>query len=217
MQDTIHHKQLRSALVETLKQKGITDENVLQAISKVPRHLFVDIPVSLKQLYEDAPVAIGEGQTISQPFTVAVQTSLLDIHPMEKILEIGTGSGYQAAVLFEAGAQVFTIERQEKLYKTTKRRLHKLGYSAINMVFGDGTYGITEYAPYDKIIVTAGANEIPHNLLNQLKTGGVMVIPVAEKMLRITKLENDLQIEEHGNFRFVPFLPGTIQESGKNN
>lgn len=217
MEDTIHHKQLRSALVDNLRHQGITNENVLLAIGKVPRHLFVDLPVPLKQLYADEPVSIGEGQTISQPYTVAVQTSLLNISSKDKILEIGTGSGYQAAVLFEAGAQVYTIERQEKLYRHTKRRLNKLGYSSIHMVFGDGTNGIQEFAPYDKIIVTAGATEIPHTLLHQLKTGGIMVVPVADKMLRITKLENELQIEEHGNFRFVPFLPGTAADPGTSN
>ena len=198
----------RRALVEELKKKGITDENVLRAIENVPRHLFFN-PALTEKAYEDKAFPIDAGQTISQPYTVAFQSQLLEVKPGEKILEIGTGSGYQCAVLLELGAKVYTIERQEKLFNQAFKRLHELNYRP-TMKFGDGYKGWASYAPFKKIIITASAPEAPQELKQQLDIGGVMVVPVGEKMLRIRRTsETEYSTEELGNFLFVPMLEGT--------
>jgi protein-L-isoaspartate(D-aspartate) O-methyltransferase len=216
MEDTIHHKQLRANLITTIRSKGITNDKVLAAISKVPRHLFLTRQEQEPEAYKDIPLDIGQGQTISQPFTVAYQTQLLDLHEREKVLEIGTGSGYQAAVLFELGAEVYTIERQKKLYSATKLKLSQLGYAQIHMFYGDGNKGLAEHAPFDKVIVTAAAPGIPAMLVDQLRIGGVMVIPVdgqIQKMLRVTRTSaTETNIQEFDDFRFVPLLEGTVEE-----
>ncbi len=206
--DLAKHKGQRSKLVRILIDKGIRDEKVLKAISRIPRHVFLDSSFE-EFAYQDKPFPIGAGQTISQPYTVAFQTELLQLQKGEKVLEVGTGSGYQAAVLAEIGAKVYTIERQKELFDKTKVLLERLGYK-INMKFGDGYQGMPSYAPYDKIIVTAGAPELPQELVKQLKVGGRMVIPLGEgsqKMKLILKnSETDIVIEDHGDFRFVPML-----------
>ena len=206
--DTYKTKGLRKALVEGIKAKGITSLAVLSAIEKIPRHLFMDSSF-LASAYEDRPFAIDEGQTISQPYTVAVQTQLLQVKPKEKILEIGTGSGYQACVLLEMGAKVFTIERHRNLYMKAKDLMAKLQYNP-KCFYGDGYAGLPNFAPFDKIIVTCGAPNVPEPLKQQLKVGGIMVIPVGEdtqKMLVYTKLsDTEFSCEEHGDFRFVPML-----------
>jgi protein-L-isoaspartate(D-aspartate) O-methyltransferase len=201
---------MRKSLVEELKNKGISDENVLNAINAVPRHVFLDSSF-LNFAYQDKAFPIGSGQTISQPFTVAFQSSLLEIKKNMKVLEIGTGSGYQACVLAEMGAKVFSIERQRKLYTKTKAFLAEFPYR-IKMFLGDGNKGLPTYGPFDRIIITAAAPEIPQALVDQLKVGGMMVIPLCENeehqtMLRLTKQEDGtLKREEHGDFRFVPML-----------
>ena len=209
MLDSFKHKGLRKKLVENLSSKGITDKNVLDAISKIPRHLFID-NAFVHFAYEDKAFPIGEGQTISQPFTVAFQTQLLEIKPYEKVLEIGTGSGFQAAVLVLLDADVFTIERQKKLYNKTREFLPKIGYKC-KFIFGDGYKGLPNFSPFDKIIVTCGAPKIPELLLSQLKVGGKMVVPVGDgknqKMHLIKKKsEDDFHITTHGDFLFVPML-----------
>ena len=209
-EDNYRHKGLRRILVEELKNKGISNEDVLNAINKVPRHVFLDSSF-LDFAYQDKAFPIGSGQTISQPYTVAFQTSLLDIKKNLKVLEIGTGSGYQACVLAEMGARVFSIERQRKLYLKTKSFLSKFPYR-IKTFLGDGNKGLPTYGPFDRIIITAAAPEIPQTLIDQLKTGGIMVIPLCENehyqtMLKITKMEDgDLKKETFGDFRFVPML-----------
>jgi protein-L-isoaspartate(D-aspartate) O-methyltransferase len=206
--DTYKTKGLRKALVEGLKDKGITSLPVLSAIEKIPRHLFMDSSF-LQYAYQDRAFPIGEGQTISQPFTVATQSELLQVKPKEKILEIGTGSGYQASVLVELGAKVFTIERHRALFLKTKELLKDLKYNA-KCFYGDGYAGLPNFAPFDKIIVTCGAPFVPEALKEQLKVGGILVIPVGEddqKMQVYTKLsETEFSCEEHGDFRFVPML-----------
>lgn len=207
--DTFKHKGLRKKLVETLRQKGITDESVLEAINGVPRHLFLETAF-LELAYDDRAMPIGEGQTISQPFTVAFQSQLLELKKRDKVLEIGTGSGYQACVLEKLGAKVYSIERQRKLYDKTKKLLAAMGYK-INCYFGDGTLGLPSFAPFDKIIVTAGAPVVPQSLTDQLKPGGILVIPVGDEanqqMLRIRKLPDGSTInEEFDSFKFVPLL-----------
>jgi len=206
--DTYKTKGLRKALVEGLKNKGITSLPVLSAIEKIPRHLFMDSSF-LQYAYQDRAFPIGEGQTISQPFTVATQSELLQVKPKEKILEIGTGSGYQASVLVELGAKVFTIERHRALFLKTKELLKDLKYNA-KCFYGDGYAGLPNFAPFDKIIVTCGAPFVPEALKEQLKVGGILVIPVGEddqKMQVYTKLsETEFSCEEHGDFRFVPML-----------
>jgi len=206
--DTYKTKGLRKTLVEGLKNKGITSSSVLSAIEKIPRHLFIDSSF-LEFAYQDRPFPIGEGQTISQPFTVAKQTELLQVKPKEKILEIGTGSGYQASVLVELGAKVFTIERHRNLFLKTKELLKNLKYNA-KCFYGDGYAGLPNFAPFDKIIVTCGAPFVPEALKEQLKIGGIMVIPEGEdiqKMNVYTKLsETEFSCDEHGDFRFVPML-----------
>ena len=209
MIDSYKHKGLRRQLVETIKMKGISDENILSAIDKIPRHLFLDSTFQ-NHAYEDKPFPIGAGQTISQPYTVAFQTELLKVKKRDKILEVGTGSGYQACVLLELGAVVYTIERQKSLYQKTKLFLPSIGYNP-KFFYGDGYKGLPAYAPFDKIIVTAGAPHIPEMLLGQLKVGGIMVIPVGmadiQKMITVTKTEKgEVIIKEHGTFRFVPLL-----------
>lgn len=211
-EDTYRHKGLRKKLMETLRTKGITDEKVLNAINQLPRHFFLD-PAFVEVAYEDKAFQIGQGQTISQPFTVAYQSQLLELQPREKVLEIGTGSGYQACVLSILGARVFSIERQRQLYDKTSKLLDELGYPNIRTFYGDGFEGKPAYAPYDKVIVTAAAPEIPSKLLAQLRTGGQMVIPYGEGaeqvMLRLTKVsDNEIEQEAFENFRFVPMLKG---------
>jgi len=207
--DNYREKGARKRLVELLEKKGIEDKRVLQAIGKVPRHYFFD-ETFWNQAYKDIAFPIGEGQTISQPYTVAYQTELLHIKKGDKVLEIGTGSGYQACVLIELGAKVFTIERQEKLYERTRQVLPHIGYKA-HFFLGDGSVGIAQHAPYDKIIVTAGAPTVPDVLLKQLKPGGIMVIHVgdenAQKMITILKTgENDYEKIVLDTFRFVPLV-----------
>ena len=207
---------MRKSLVEELKNKGISDENVLNAINTVPRHVFLDSSF-LDFAYQDKAFPIGSGQTISQPFTVAFQSSLLEIKKNMKVLEIGTGSGYQACVLAEMGAKVFSIERQRKLYTKTKAFLAEFPYR-IKMFLGDGNKGLPTYGPFDRIIITAAAPEIPQALINQLKVGGMMVIPLSENencqtMLRLTKQEDgSMKREEYGDFRFVPMLKGVGED-----
>jgi protein-L-isoaspartate(D-aspartate) O-methyltransferase len=192
--DTYRHKGLRKELAVLLAKKGITDTRVLAAIERVPRHLFLgDDNIFDVKAYDDVAFPIGEGQTISQPYTVAYQSQLLEVLPKEQVLEIGTGSGYQAAVLAELGAKVFSIERQRKLYDRTRTILNELGYKGVKMFFGDGFEGLETFAPFDKIIITAAAPHVPEKLLTQLMLGGQMVLPLeidgATKMVRITRLE----------------------------
>lgn len=215
-EDNYRHKGMRKILVEELKSKGISDENVLNAINAVPRHVFLDSSF-LNFAYQDKAFPIGSGQTISQPFTVAFQSSLLEIKKNMKVLEIGTGSGYQACILAEMGAKVFSIERQRKLYTKTKAFLAEFPYR-IKMFLGDGNKGLPTYGPFDRIIITAAAPEIPQTLVDQLKVGGMMVIPLCENeehqtMLRLTKQEDGtLKREEFGVFRFVPMLKGVGED-----
>lgn len=214
--DSYRHKGLRKKLVKKLREKGIKDDRILNAIGTIPRHRFID-PAFDDWAYKDVAFPIGSGQTISQPYTVAYQTQLLDIRGKEKVLEIGTGSGYQACVLAELGVKVYTIERQEKLFKKTYDLLIELGYQRIRTLLGDGYKGAPKFAPFDRILVTAGATEIPQALLDQLKPGGILVIPVGEgetqKMLKVTKDKNGIITEEEfGRFSFVPFLPGVARK-----
>ena len=209
-EDNYRHKGMRRNLVEELRRKGISDECVLKAINNVPRHVFLDSSF-LEFAYQDKAFPIGSGQTISQPFTVAFQTSLLELEKNMKVLEIGTGSGYQACVLAEMGAKVFSIERQRNLYTKTKAFLAEFPYR-IKTFLGDGNKGLPTYSPFDRVIITAAAPEIPQNLVDQLKVGGMMVIPLCENddhqtMLRLTKLEDgSLARETFGDFKFVPML-----------
>jgi protein-L-isoaspartate(D-aspartate) O-methyltransferase len=209
LKDTNKHQGLRNQLVKQLEDKGITDKNVLEAISKVPRHLFLDSSFE-NFAYQDKAFPIGADQTISQPFTVAFQTQLLDIKKGDKVLEIGTGSGYQTAVLCLLGASVYTIERQNKLFKKAQLLLPKLGYNPKKFVFGDGYKGLSDAAPFDSIIVTAGAPFIPQPLMAQLKIGGRLVIPVGENeqimTLLVRKNEKQFEKQEFGDFKFVPLL-----------
>ncbi len=210
MEDSYRHRGLRKKLVESIREKGIVDKAVLAAIEKIPRHFFLDSSF-LEFAYQDKPFPIGSGQTISQPFTVAFQSELLAVKRGMKVLEIGTGSGYQACVLAEMGAKVFSIERQRKLFIRTKQFLQTLPYK-VNLFLGDGNEGVAAYAPYDRILITAAAPEIPEKLLEQLKPGGMIVIPHGaddiQQMLRIIKNDDgSTTTEEHGAFRFVPLLP----------
>lgn len=212
MEDTFRHKGLRKKLVETVKKKGIKDKKILEAINKVPRHLFMDTGF-INFAYKDQAFPIGEGQTISQPYTVACQTQLLDIQRHEKILEIGTGSGYQAAILLELGARVYTIERHRELFLKVQTLLPGLGYRP-NFFYGDGFKGLPSFAPFDKILITAAATYVPEELLKQLNVGGRMVVPVGgvgyqEMTLIIKKGENDYERSNHGGFVFVPMVSGT--------
>lgn len=209
MKDTLKHQGLRNKLVELLKQKGITDKLVLASISKIPRHFFLDSSF-LDHAYQDKAFPIGSDQTISQPYTVAYQSQLLQIKKGDKVLEIGTGSGYQTAVLCELGAEVYSIERQNELFKRTFKFLPKLGYRPKKLIFGDGYKGYVEAAPYAAIIVTAGAPYVPKPLLKQLAIGGRLVIPVgdSEQIMQVFTRINEKQYakEELGNFKFVPLL-----------
>jgi protein-L-isoaspartate(D-aspartate) O-methyltransferase len=211
-EDTYRHKGLRMKLVDQLKRKGISDERLLQAMTYVPRHFFLD-PGFDKVAYEDRAFPISEGQTISQPYTVAYQTQLLEVKPYEKVLEIGTGSGYQSIVLAEMTAQVFTIERQKKLFDEHRNFVLRNKYPNVKYFYGDGYEGLPTYAPFDKIIVTAAAPYVPPRLTEQLKYGGKMVIPVGEghvqRMMRLTKMEDGSFLEEvFDNFSFVPMVEG---------
>jgi protein-L-isoaspartate(D-aspartate) O-methyltransferase len=209
MKDTFTHKGMRNKLVKTLKIKGITDKNVLDAISSIPRHWFMDSGF-IDHAYVDKAFPIGAYQTISQPYTVARQTELLEVEKGDKVLEIGTGSGYQCAVLLEMGAKVYTIERQNELFKKTSLFLPKIGYRPKKMVFGDGHKGLPELAPFDGIVVTAGAQMVPEALLAQLKVGGRLVIPLGKRSQVMTvftrKSETDFEKKEYGEYRFVPLL-----------
>jgi protein-L-isoaspartate(D-aspartate) O-methyltransferase len=209
MIDSYKHKGLRKQLVEIIRRKGIRDENVLKAIENIPRHFFLDSTFQ-NHAYDDKPFPIGSGQTISQPYTVAFQSELLEIKKRDKVLEVGTGSGYQACVLLELGAIVYTIERQKSLYMKTKSFLPTINYQP-KMFYGDGYKGLPAYAPFEKIIVTAGAPEVPLLLIQQLKPGGRMVIPVGasdvQHMILIEKKpDGSLKQTDHGTFRFVPLL-----------
>lgn len=209
MLDDYKHQGMRRQLVTLLKEKGITNTEVLDAIGKIPRHTFMDSQFD-HFAYKDMAFKIGAGQTISQPYTVAVQSSLLEISRGMKVLEIGTGSGYQAAVLMEMGVKLFSIERQRLLHDTSKKLLEKLGYKP-KLFFGDGFAGQPAFAPFDRIIVTCGAPGIPEKLVEQLKPGGRMVIPVGEGETQIMKLvlkdaDGNVTVEDHGMFKFVPML-----------
>lgn len=209
MVDSYKHKGLRKQLVETIRKKGIEDINVLNAIENVPRHFFFDSSF-LNFAYEDKAFPIGSGQTISQPYTVAFQTELLELKKGDKVLEIGTGSGYQACILAEMGAKVFSIERQRVLFDKATTFIPQLGY-IVKLFYGDGYKGLPAFAPFDKILVTAGAPYIPDPLIQQLRTGGILVVPVGsgdiQIMTRIIKVsETEITRQEHGTFRFVPLL-----------
>lgn len=213
MQDTYRHRGLRQKLVQILKSKGIRDVNVLQTIGTIPRHFFLDRAFDT-WAYKDLAFPIDAGQTISQPYTVAFQTQLLKINRGDKVLEIGTGSGYQASVLYKMGAKVYTIERQKRLFDKTSEVLPRMGLGGVRTLFGDGFVGAPRFAPYDKILITAAAPFFPQALFDQLKVGGYMVIPVGEgdiqKMKRITKVSPTQKREElFGTFSFVPMLAGT--------
>ena len=200
---------MRQQLVDTLIKKGITNEKVLKAIGKIPRHLFMDSGF-IDHAYVDKAFPIAADQTISQPYTVAFQSELLQIQPGHKVLEIGTGSGYQTAVLLELGAKVFSIERQQELFKKTSKFLPKIGYRAKKLIFGDGYKGLPEEAPFDSVIVTAGAPFVPKPLMSQIKIGGRLVIPVGDDVqimtLFIRKGAKEFEKHEFGEFRFVPLL-----------
>lgn len=212
IEDSLHHQGMRKRLAEEVARKGITDQKIITAIERIPRHLFMESSF-VKFAYKDQAFPIGAGQTISQPYTVAFQTQLLQVKPHSKILEVGTGSGYQAAVLLELGAQVFTIERQRELYLKVQQFLPSLGYHA-RFFFGDGYKGLPTYGPFDGIIVTAGAPYIPEELKLQLKIGGRLVIPVDyndhQKMILLTRVdETSFDQQNFGDFAFVPMLKGT--------
>jgi protein-L-isoaspartate(D-aspartate) O-methyltransferase len=210
MVDTFRHKGLRKQLADEIRRKGVSNDNVLAAIEKVPRHFFMDSSF-LEFAYQDKPFPIGSGQTISQPFTVAFQTSLLNIERGMRVLEIGTGSGYQACILAEIGAKVFSVERQRKLFIKTRDTLAGMPYK-VQVFLGDGYKGLPTYAPFDRVLITAAAPEIPQPLIDQLKPDGIIVIPYGsgedQEMLRITKQsDGSLITEKFGDFRFVPLLP----------
>lgn len=213
MKDNFRQQGKRHQLVKLLESKGINHPKVLKAIAAIPRHLFMDSSFE-DHAYQDKAFPIAAGQTISQPYTVAFQSQLLEVEPQQKVLEIGTGSGYQTAVLCELGAKVYTIERHQELYKKTSQFLRKLGYNPKYMSFGDGYKGLPDYAPFDQIIVTAGAPFIPKPLLAQLKVGGKLVIPVGEDpqiMNRLTRTSpTAFEKETFGEFRFVPLLENKV-------
>lgn len=208
IEDNYRQRGLRNKLVVKLRQKGIKDERILAAIGKVPRHVFFDEALLL-HAYEDKAFPIGEGQTISQPFTVAFQTEKLEIKPGDKVLEIGTGSGYQAAILLELGVKLYTIEYNRKLFERTRDFLPKLGYQPF-FIHGDGSKGLLPKSPFNKILVTAGAPVVPQALIDQLADDGILVIPVGDrekqKMIKITKRKNKVDKEEFEYFAFVPLL-----------
>ncbi len=212
IEDSYRHKGLRKKLVDIIRKKGITEEKILSAINTIPRHFFLDSAFD-EVAYEDKAFPIEEGQTISQPYTVAYQTQLLDVKPFEKILEVGTGSAYQACVLAQLGVQLFTIERQKKLFSYNQSFPLLKKYTTIKYFYGDGYEGLPTFAPFDKVLITAAAPNIPKKLLQQLKIGGMMVLPLGsgdvQQMMRITKLEMDSFKEElFDHFSFVPMLGG---------
>lgn len=211
-EDTYRHKGLRKKLVEAVRRKGITDEKVLHAIERIPRHFFLDSAFD-EVAYEDKAFPIAEKQTISQPYTVAYQTQLLEVKPFDKVLEIGTGSAYQASVLADMGAQVYTIERQKKLFENNKNFAFLKKYPNIKLFYGDGYEGLPTFAPFDKILITAAAPEIPGKLVEQMKTGGMMVIPVGTGDVQVMKRfikqqDSSLKEEVYDRFSFVPMLTG---------
>jgi protein-L-isoaspartate(D-aspartate) O-methyltransferase len=212
MQDTFRHQGLRKRLVLELKEQGIKDEKVLNAIAKIPRHFYIET-IFGDDAYENKPFPIGRGQTISNPYTVAYQTELLALNDGDKVLEIGTGSGYQSAVLAELNVYVYTIERHQPLSNKAKKVLDSFGYKNVHTFYGDGFKGLPEFAPFDKILITAAAPEIPKELLKQLKVNGVIVIPFGsgdtQQMIRIKRLENnEFEKETFSDFTFVPMLKG---------
>jgi len=211
-EDTYRHKGLRKKLVETIRKKGITDERVLEAIDRIPRHFFLDSAFD-EVAYQDKAFPIAERQTISQPYTVAYQTQLLEVKPFDKVLEIGTGSAYQASVLAELGAQVYTIERQKKLFEYNKKFEYIRKYPNIKFFYGDGYEGLPTFAPFDKVVITAAAPDIPQKLISQMKTGGMMVIPVGSGEVQVMKrlikqADGTLKEEIYDRFSFVPMLGG---------
>ena len=215
-EDNYRHRGLRKKLVETIKQKGIQSKEVLAAIEALPRHLFFESSF-LEFAYDDKPFPIGAGQTISQPYTVAFQTQLLDLTKGEKVLEIGTGSGYQACILALMGAKVFTIERHKSLYQKARAFLPQIGFGTIKIFYGDGYAGLPAFAPFDKILITAAATAVPGKLIEQLKPGGLMVLPLGSEELQTMTVirktnEGELLKEKHGAFRFVPMLPDKSNE-----
>jgi len=212
--DSFRHKGLRKKLIDSIRSKGISNEDVLEAMSRVPRHLFMDSGF-INFSYTDKAFPIAAGQTISQPYTVAFQSELLDVKKHHKVLEIGTGSGYQTAVLLELGARVFTIERQRQLFLDAQKTLGPLHYKP-SFFFGDGYEGLPSFAPFDRILITAAAREIPQQLLDQLAVGGILVVPegdrFGQRMVRVVKESKDKsQRSEHGHFSFVPLLRGKNQ------
>lgn len=213
LKDTLKHKGLRNQLADLLREKGITDTNVLNAIRTIPRHLFMDSSFEA-HAYQDKAFPIGAGQTISQPYTVAFQTQLLQVSAGQKVLEIGTGSGYQSSVLLFLGVNLFTIERQQKLFKQTQLLLPKLMPRLAKMYFGDGYKGLPNEAPFDRILVTAGAPEVPIALLAQLVVGGRLVVPVGEETQVMTLFErishSEFHKTEYGDFQFVPLLKDKV-------
>lgn len=216
LEDTYRHKGLRKQLVQQIREKGIHDAKVLEAIGRVPRHLYFFDTAFVERAYEDTAFPIGEGQTISQPYTVAYQTQLLEVKPGDKILEVGTGSGYQASVLAELGTKVFTIERQRKLFDKAKTLLQNLNYDSIKVFYGDGYEGLPMFAPFNKILITAATTEIPAKLLQQLRVGGSLVVPVGknvQQMKRLIKLNEDNKMHEevYDQFVFVPMLKGRVK------
>lgn len=215
MEDSYKHKGKRRTLVRILEDKGISDPRVLRAIGKVPRHFFFDNAL-LEHAYQDKAFPIGEGQTISQPYTVAFQTEKLNVEPGHKVLEVGTGSGYQACILIEMGATVYTIEYNKVLFERTRKFLPQMGYSP-KFFHGDGSRGLPRYAPYDRIIVTAGAPSVPNSLISQLKIGGILIIPVGDterqKMIRLTRVDEKKVAREY--FDFFSFVPLKGEEGWK--
>ncbi len=210
--DTYRHRGMRRQLIKTLREKGVNNEKLLKVMGDLPRHYFFDTGFD-DWAYKDVAFPIGEEQTISQPYTVAYQTNLLDIQPQDKILEVGTGSGYQAAILHDMGARVYTIERHESLYRRTSELLRELGYIKIRTFLGDGYQGLPRYAPFDKILITAAPSEIPAELQNQLKVGGYLVSPVgaqneSQQMIRLIKTDGEPVIERYDYFKFVPMVKG---------
>ncbi len=215
--DNWRHRGLRKALIDDLRQKAQFDERILQVMENIPRHYFLDDAFE-EWAYKDTAFRIEADQTISQPYTVAFQTQLLDVKAEDKILEVGTGSGYQACVLYKLGAKVYSIERQEKLFHKTEALLKILGCNKIRTYLGDGYAGLPRYAPFQKVIVTAGATEIPKALIDQLDAPGIMVIPLgsgdSQKMIRLIKAKDgSIRKETHGDFRFVPLLKGVVKDN----
>ncbi|HLU93430.1 MAG TPA: protein-L-isoaspartate(D-aspartate) O-methyltransferase [Membranihabitans sp.] len=216
--DTYRHRGMRRQLIKALRLKGIENERLLEVMGTLPRHFFFDTGFD-DWAYKDVAFPIGEEQTISQPYTVAYQTNLLEVQRNDKILEVGTGSGYQAAILYELGARVYTIERHESLYEKTSKRLRELGYDKIRTYLGDGYKGLPRFAPFDKILITAAPDTIPEELQNQLALGGYLVCPLggqneSQQMIRLTKTDHQPKIERFDYFRFVPMVKGVSRDPG---